>query len=201
MSNTEAVTITLEDIIKKIRSITKEIDQDFITSEDLTGWINEALNNISNFLEPEASAVIEVVEGQESYPLPDNVNEIKRLTINKERQRFIPFNTFNDEGAPVGSYTLWENEIIISTPKEDGLIKLYYFKKFPALKNLEDKVEIDDKYIDLIVFHGISMVYYKNEEFDKGREWQGRFEEKKVEMYLTKDKHEKSPIIRQQWRW
>ncbi len=135
-------------------------------------WINETMKKIYKDLAIQEQYSFLTQENENLYPLPEDcsIDMINSVTISdkamnnlyqdnwgdfKELKSYLPNENMIKEGYFDGREGLIG---IYPTPKEVKKINIYYMKKPKMVTNLDDYIEIDDNYIDLVKYNVMSVI-------------------------------------------
>lgn len=142
------------------------------TEESLFLWINETLKKIYKDLAIQNKYSFITRSGQEQYVLPEDcsIDMINSVTISekardtnnpydwgnfKELISYLP----NEKMHEPGYYDGREGTIgIYPMPKDVRKIDIYYMKKPQMVTSMDDYIEIDDNYVDLVKYNVMSII-------------------------------------------
>lgn len=142
------------------------------TQESLFLWINETMKKIYKDLAIQEQYSFTTRAGQELYVLPENcsIDMINSVTISteardpnnpynwgsfKELKSYLPNETMQEAGYYDGR----EGAIgIYPIPEDVRKIDIYYMKKPQMVTNLDDYIQIDDNYVDLVKYNVMSII-------------------------------------------
>lgn len=140
--------------------------------ESLFLWINETMKKIYKDLAIQEQYSFTTRPGQELYVLPEDcsVDMINSVTISskarnqdnpyewgsfKELKSYLP----NENMKEQGYYDGREGTIgIYPVPQDIRKIYIYYMKKPQMVTSLDDYIQIDDNYVDLVKFNVMSII-------------------------------------------
>lgn len=142
------------------------------THESLFLWINETMKKIYKDLAIQEQYSFTTRKGQELYVLPENcsIDMINSVTMSTEaRNENNPYNwgSFkelksylpNENMNEAGYYDGREGTIgIYPIPQDVRKIDIYYMKKPQMVTNLDDYIQIDDNYVDLVKYNVMSII-------------------------------------------
>lgn len=142
------------------------------TEKSLFLWINETMKKIYKDLAVQEYYSFTTREGQELYILPENcsIDMINSVTMSqKARNQDNPYNwgdfkelrsyVPNERMNEAGYYDGRENTIgIFPVPQDVRKIDIYYMKKPKMVTSLDDVIELDDNYIDLVKYNVMSII-------------------------------------------
>lgn len=131
-----------------------EVKYDSKIEQGFVDYINSALNRIDPSVFLDDIYEFPTIANQSLYELPQNcrLGNIEEVTKNNVRlvwardseQMYGGNRYFNGFGNTIGLYP---------TPKRDGEVVTIFFKETPRpVKTKDDPIEIDDKWIDLLVY-------------------------------------------------
>lgn len=142
------------------------------SQESLFLWINETMKKIYKDIALEDCYSFLTANGQNMYSLPENcsIDMITSVTMSTkarsihnqedwgnftELRSYIP-----DEQMTVqGYFDATEGMIgIYPMPKDIRKVFIYYLKKPKMITSLDDYIELDDNYIDLVKYNVISII-------------------------------------------
>lgn len=142
------------------------------TQSSLFLWINETMKKIYKDLAIQDYYSFTTASGQELYSLPDDcsVDMINSVTISekardgsnpydwggfKELKSYLP----NERMTEPGYYDGREGLLgIYPKPKDVRKVDIFYMKKPKMATSLDDYIEIDDNYIDLVKYNVMSII-------------------------------------------
>jgi hypothetical protein len=135
-------------------------------------WINETMKKIYKDLAIQEYYSFTTSSGQELYTLPENcsIDMINNVTISekarnqnnpydwgkfKELKSYLP----NEKMLELGYYDGREGLVgIYPTPKDVRKVDIYYMKKPKMVTSVDDYIELDDNYIDLVKYNVMSII-------------------------------------------
>lgn len=135
-------------------------------------WINETMKKIYKDLAIQEQYSFTTREGQELYVLPQDcsIDMISNVTMStKARTQDNPYDwgSFeelksylpNEQMIVKGYYDGREGAIgIYPVPQDVRKIDIYYLKKPKMVTDLDDYIELDDNYVDLVKFNVMSII-------------------------------------------
>ncbi len=135
-------------------------------------WINETMKKIYKDLAIQSKYSFTTRSGQEQYVLPEDcsIDMINSVTISdKARDENNPYDWGNfkelisylpnDKMSEPGYYDGREGTIgLYPMPKDVRKIDIYYMKKPKMVTSLDDYIEIDDNYVDLVKYNVMSII-------------------------------------------
>lgn len=135
-------------------------------------WINETMKKIYKDLSLQDYYSFTTAEGQELYVLPEDcsIDMINSVTISeKARDQHNPYDWGgfeelrsylpNEKMTIPGYYDGREGLIgIYPVPKDVRKVDIFYMKKPKMVTSLDDYIEIDDNYIDLVKYNVMSII-------------------------------------------
>ena len=135
-------------------------------------WINETMKKIYKDLAIQSKYSFTTRSGQEQYVLPEDcsIDMINSVTISdKARDETNPYDwgnfkelisyLTNDKMSEPGYYDGREGTIgLYPMPKDVRKIDIYYMKKPKMVTSLDDYIEIDDNYVDLVKYNVMSII-------------------------------------------
>lgn len=135
-------------------------------------WINETMKKIYKDLAIQSKYSFTTRSGQEQYVLPEDcsIDMINSVTISdKARDETNPYDWGNfkelisylpnDKMSEPGYYDGREGTIgLYPMPKDVRKIDIYYMKKPKMVTSLDDYIEIDDNYVDLVKYNVMSII-------------------------------------------
>jgi len=142
------------------------------TQENLFLWINETMKKIYKDLAIQEQYSFITRAEQELYVLPENcsIDMINSVTMSTEaRDQNNPYNWGNFEELKsylpnetmkeAGYYDGREGTIgIYPRPEDVRKIDIYYMKKPQMVTSLDDYIQIDDNYVDLVKYNVMSII-------------------------------------------
>ena len=135
-------------------------------------WINETMKKIYKDLSLQEQYSFNTKKGQDLYVLPEDcsIDMINSVTISqrarnqdnpydwgtfKELKSYLPNERMSDEGYYDGR----EGAIGIDpTPQDVRKIDIYYMKKPNMVTSLDDYIQLDDNYVDLVKYNVMSII-------------------------------------------
>lgn len=135
-------------------------------------WINETMKKIYKDLAIQSQYSFTTRSGQDLYSLPNDcsIDMINHVTVSmKARNQDNPYDWGdfeeiksylpNEKMSEKGYYDGREGAIgIYPTPQDTRKVDIYYMKKPKMVTNLDDYIEIDDNYVDLVKFNVMSII-------------------------------------------
>ena len=142
------------------------------TQNSLFLWINETMKKIYKDLAIQDYYSFTTAVGQELYVLPEDcsIDMINSITISdKARDQYNPydwggFNELksyvpNEKMTDPGYYDGREGLIgIYPVPQDVRKVDIFYMKKPKMVTSLDDYIELDDNYIDLVKYNVMSII-------------------------------------------
>ena len=142
------------------------------TDERLMLWINETMKKIYKDLAIQEQYAFTTRENQELYVLPedcsiDMINSVTMSAKARTPENMYDWGNFEElrsylpeENMTVkGYYDGREGTIgIYPVPKDIRKIFIYYLKKPKMVTKLEDYIELDDNYVDLVKYNVMSII-------------------------------------------
>ena len=139
--------------------------------ERLFLWINETMKKIYKDLAIQEYYTFETIKGQKQYSLPENcsIDMIKSVDISANAKdstnsdwgdfQKLRFFDLKEHISEAGYYDGTEGTIgIYPEPVDCRKINIYYNKKPKMVTSLDDFIEIDDNYVDLVKFNVLSII-------------------------------------------
>lgn len=141
-------------------------------NERLMLWINETMKKIYKDLAIQEQYSFTTRANQELYVLPQDcsIDMINNVTMStKARNQDNPYDWGNfeelksylpDEQMTVKGYYDGRSGAIgiYPVPQDVRKIDIYYLKKPKMVTNLDDYIELDDNYVDLVKFNVMSII-------------------------------------------
>lgn len=135
-------------------------------------WINETMKKIYKDLALQDYYSFTTASGQELYSLPEDcsIDMINSVTISeKARDQYNPYDwgnfkelksyVPNERMTDPGYYDGREGLIgIYPIPKDVRKVDVFYMKKPKMVISLDDYIELDDNYIDLVKYNVMSII-------------------------------------------
>ena len=135
-------------------------------------WINETMKKIYKDLALQDYYSFTTASGQELYSLPEDcsIDMINSVTISeKARDQYNPYDwgefkelksyVPNERMTDPGYYDGREGLIgIYPIPKDVRKVDIFYMKKPKMVTSLDDYIELDDNYIDLVKYNVMSII-------------------------------------------
>lgn len=142
------------------------------TEDSLFLWINETMKKIYKDIAIQEQYSFTTRENIELYSLPENcsIDMINNVTISsKARSQENPYDWGNfeelrsylpEEKMTVkGYFDGREGAIgIYPVPQDVRKVDIYYMKKPQMVNNLDDYIELDDNFIDLVKYNVMSII-------------------------------------------
>ncbi|MFY0760193.1 hypothetical protein AB1K32_15085 [Metabacillus dongyingensis] len=174
--------------------VLKDID-DTLTSEDIRGWLNRCLDDLTLVAKYQKMVTIPLLSGENSIVLPEDLQEI--ILFSDEECEFseIPLRDKETRG-----YKKWSNVLSIQPIVEkDRTFTLYYYARLPHLTEVTDVPVIRPDFHDLLVLYAVAKAKYKDELTDMQQnamqEYYTRKEEFAKEMILDNMESSQSQVI------
>lgn len=141
------------------------------TTEDKIIWINDTMKQIYKDLSVQEFYSFMTMKGQRQYVLPencsiDNIKNVEKsekvITINnRDYGNFnaLKFSLRNQEMFEPSYYDGTQGTIGLY-PEPDGKYKIniYYNKKPKMITNIDDYIELDERYTDLVKYNVLSII-------------------------------------------
>lgn len=142
------------------------------TQNSLFLWINETMKKIYKDLAIQDYYSFITASGQELYVLPEDcsIDMINSVTMSdKARDQYNPYDwgdfkelksyVPNEKMSEPGYYDGREGLIgIYPVPKDVRKVDIFYMKKPKMITSLDDYIELDDNYIDLVKYNVMSII-------------------------------------------
>ena len=142
------------------------------SQDSLFLWINETMKKIYKDLALQDYYSFTTASGQELYSLPEDcsIDMINSVTISeKARDQHNPYDwgyfnelksyVSNERMTDPGYYDGREGLIgIYPVPKDVRKVDIFYMKKPKMVTSLDDYIELDDNYIDLVKYNVMSII-------------------------------------------
>ncbi|GIN88705.1 hypothetical protein J6TS2_50910 [Heyndrickxia sporothermodurans] len=142
-----------------IEEVNKDID-DSIDNQEITGWINRCVDDLSIHAKYQKSTTIELIPNQKEYDLPHDFIKLVSLVDSVTPLKLIQINDFVSIG-----YKMWSDKLIIQpTPTNEKVLDLYYKAKLPYLKDSDDEPQIPSQFHDLFILYAVAKARYQDEE-------------------------------------
>ena len=135
-------------------------------------WINETMKKIYKDLAIQDYYSFTTASGQDLYSLPENcsIDMINSVTISdkardqhnpydwggfKELKSYVPNEKMSEPGYYDGRNGLVG---IYPVPQDVRKVDIFYMKKPKMITSLDDYIELDDNYIDLVKYNAMSII-------------------------------------------
>ena len=141
------------------------------TEDRLMLWINETMKKIYKDLAIQEYYSFETTKGQKLYSLPSDcsIDMIKYAVISskaKSQTNYdwgefskLKFYDLKETMTEQGYYDGTEGTIgIYPMPIDSKTVNIYYHKKPKMVTSLDDNIEIDDNYVDLVKYNVLSII-------------------------------------------
>lgn len=142
------------------------------TEKSLFLWINETMKKIYKDLAIQDYYSFTTAAGQELYVLPEDcsIDMINSVTISdkardannpydwggfKELKSYVPNEKMSEPGYYDGRNGLVG---IYPVPQDVRKVDIFYMKKPKMITSLDDYIELDDNYIDLVKYNVMSII-------------------------------------------
>lgn len=191
---------TLNELTEAVRSQTNELDHDFIRPNDITRWLNDAQKDLTDILQLETSVTIPLVESQDTYKIPENLNRLVRVEVDRSLYQQKSISDFKDN-LQDRTYAVWGERIFLNPVPSKGSLEIFYYKKPKELIKLEDKTEIDSNHDELLIIYAIAQCYHKGQEFQQHDAYMGKYNERKIALYFHQGIDEREKHIEQKYCW
>lgn len=134
-------------------------------------WINETMKKIYKDMAVDEMYSFETIKGHKLYSLPADctIDMIKNVTISSQAKsqsnydwgnyEKLKYYDLKEEMKDKGYYDGQDGLIgIYPTPEDNRRIRIYYLKKPKMITSLDDTIELDDNYIDLVKYNVLSII-------------------------------------------
>lgn len=169
--------MNLEQIINEVN---KDID-DSIGDEEIKGWVNRGIDDLSPLVKKEAYVMTNVTQ-ENRYDLPADLMEIAFIRADGREYPYIPINDNDSTG-----YKVWGGKLYFQPEIDNGEVELFYHKRLNHLDALTDEPEFEPAFHDLLVLYAISQSQFADEEpqrqIDAMNRYLGRKEEFKSYLF------------------
>ncbi len=142
------------------------------STDRLMIWINETMKKIYKDLAIQEQYSFNTREGQELYVLPedcsiDMINSVTMSTKARSQDNPYDWGNFEELRSYLPDENMNENGYydgrsgaigIYPAPKDVRKIDIYYLKKPKMVTNLDDYIELDDNYVDLVKYNVLSVI-------------------------------------------
>lgn len=141
------------------------------TDDRLMAWINETMKKIYKDLAIQEYYSFETTKGHKLYSLPNDcsIDMIKNVVMSsKAKDQYnsdwgtyekLRFYDLKETMSEKGYYDGTEGTIgIYPIPTDNRKVKVYYHKKPKMVTSLDDNIEIDDNYVDLVKYNVLSII-------------------------------------------
>ena len=174
--------------------VLKDID-DTLTNEDIRGWLNRCLDDLSPIAKYQKQVQIPLLAGESSIELPEDLHEIILFSDEEADFHEIPLKDKHTRG-----YKKWSNVLSIQPiVANDRTFTLYYYARLPHLTEITDIPKIRPDFHDLLVLYGVAKAKYKDELVDMQQnamqEYYTRKDEFAREMILSNMESNQAQVI------
>lgn len=156
--------MTLQEIIKAVRDELLEPTPGFWSDEEITRWINEANNELTEKAKVEAAPyTFTTTANTSNYSLPSDLYQIKLIKINDNKIYPASIDVLNSSviGFPI-YYVVFNNQLYFyPIPDDTYTVRLYYYKKANQLVNTTDVPVLPERYHYLLKLYAISQAKRK----------------------------------------
>lgn len=156
--------MTLQEIIKAVRNELLEPTPGFWSDEEITRWINEANNELTEKAKVEAAPyTFTTTANTSNYSLPSDLYQIKLIKINDNKIYPASVDVLNSSviGFPI-YYVVFNNQLYFyPIPDDTYTVRLYYYKKANQLVNTTDVPVLPERYHYLLKLYAISQAKRK----------------------------------------
>ena len=142
------------------------------TEDSLFLWINETMKKIYKDLAIQDQYSFTTRAGQELYSLPENcsidmINSVTMSTKARSQENPYDWGNFdelhsylpNEKMTVKGYFDGREGAIgIYPVPQDVRKVDIYFMKRPQMINDLDDYIEIDDNYIDLVKYNVMSII-------------------------------------------
>jgi hypothetical protein len=147
--------MNLQDIINEVN---KDVD-DTLDDEDIKGWVNRCMDDLSPYAQYQKSSIVTLVIDQKEYDLPSDYQSLMYL-VDEYPLNQVPMKDFVSTG-----FKLWGNKLILQpTPSQEGSLDLYYEGKLPYLVDVADVPQIPSQFHDLFILYTTAKRQYQDQE-------------------------------------
>lgn len=143
--------------LKELRTeVNKDID-DQLNNADINGWINRALDDLSQFARYKKKVTINVVNGVSDYLLPTDLLDV---LIVGQNVPVLSLNDFTSNGYKLVGDTLTLQPV----PTESYTMDVIYIAPLPHVSNDDDVPAIPTNFHNLLVLYAVAKAKYADEE-------------------------------------
>lgn len=217
----------LSDLIADVRSRIQEPQASTWTDAEITGWLNRALDDLSEVACYEAPPyAISTVANQGIYPLPSDClrDGLRRVTWTMpqgstsgaviplryvDRDEYDRLTMYGGQGTwgPVSyapMYTIWNNQLyLLPQPTQNGNndLTLYYYAYLPYLVNSTDVPVIPRNRHEALVLYAVARCQEMIEESNLFVEFMQQYETQKQLLAdeVTRNQRDMPRMVRQVW--
>jgi hypothetical protein len=161
-----------------LEQITDEINKDLddtVDSEDVLGWINRCVDDLSPIAKQESKQTIEITTTN-SYELPEDLGELVLVLVNGEPYEAVVIG----DSTSIG-YQLWGKSLSLRNGAESGQIELFYYQRLAHLAETEDVPAIDEAFHDLFILYTVGHHQFADDEVERQNDALSRYYRRKNE--------------------
>jgi hypothetical protein len=131
----------------------RELQDSTIDDETVLIWCNNANSDFGVNLNIPESSSIYVSTTELSYDLPDDIKVINRLSLQSDMDHGV-------DKAFTGSYRIYNGKIIFPGYfTKDDTLNLDYYKQLTYFTDIQNAIDIDDRYGTIYIYYAKSMYY------------------------------------------
>jgi hypothetical protein len=131
----------------------RELQDSTIDDETVLIWCNNANSDFGVNLNIPESSSIYVSTTELSYDLPDDIKVINRLSLQSDMDHGV-------DKAFTGSYRIYNGKIIFPGYfTKDDTLNLDYYKQLTYFTDIQNEIDIDDRYGTIYVYYAKAMYY------------------------------------------
>lgn len=152
----------LQELIREVRTLIDEPEEDYFLDREIITWLNEALMDMSLEVRLETSIEITPETATKTIPLPENFISMRSVYVDGKR---FKIGAIEDRDKPntTDLCYIWGNDLKFPTPIK-GSVELFYLRDPAPMRLMTDRVEIPGRYSHLLVLYALSKAKLKDEE-------------------------------------
>jgi hypothetical protein len=191
--------LTLLDLSERVWTHTRDDDHEFITSEDVRAWLNDAQTELATRLDLIRREVSASTDGTNLIALPDDNLTVLSLRLGTDDVEFVDddiWNAWSDLGSSPSSTIariFAGNLELYPTPDTDTDYTLRYAALPTELVEDTDESELPPQWHVHLTFYAISQAYAKEKDVFMADRWLARWEESLPQMPFGREALDPGP--------
>lgn len=177
-----------ENSTKTVQQVMQSVKRTFgdeagvqLEDEDIIRWINDAQEAIGSLNQViKAKATVKSIAGEASYRFPDErIEKIDSLHYDGQRIMNVPFaqaetslisqHSSEKDGKPTLWYEWGGRFTLFPTPKDEGVIDLYFTMKPARVESPSDLLSLPDRYYSYVLSTVLQYAYEMDENYEASK--------------------------------